>query len=83
VDIEASFFNHYNSVCQSLGFPSTVTASGIVTGTVEGNCLDFENAGHLKTHDNKNVLLNGNVCITDVDDEGNTTDGVIGTVPME
>ncbi|HEY6730654.1 MAG TPA: hypothetical protein VI039_06475 [Solirubrobacterales bacterium] len=81
VDIEAAFENHYNAVCQALGFPKSVTASGIATGVAEGNCLNFVNAGDLETAAGGKVLLNGQVCITDVDANGDTTDGVITLGP--
>lgn len=83
VDINAHFTNHYNATCQAFGLPATATAHGTATGTVEGNCLNFVNAGDMTTSGGQAVKLNGKVCMADVDAEGNTTEGVIGTVPME
>src|SRR5689334_4324020 len=77
VDISAHFTNHYNAVCQSLGFPASATAHGTATGTVEGNCLKFNNSGDMTTSGGAAVALTGKVCITDAEGEG-----VIGTTPM-
>ncbi|HEY6730653.1 MAG TPA: hypothetical protein VI039_06470 [Solirubrobacterales bacterium] len=77
-DLTAHFTYHYNAVCQALGFPAMATIKGVATAEMAGNCLQFSNSGDLTTGFNVPVTLNGQICLTDLDEEGEPTEEVMG-----
>ena len=65
----ANFTNHFSAGCQSIGFPSTITATATeagataqavnrVTGEEDELCLVFNESGHF----NNGVRIDGEVC---------------------
>jgi hypothetical protein len=67
VDLKhAQFTMHYNHVCQTLGFPATVTATGTATSVLnEAEEIEFNNAGDMTAAGGLvPVTLNGSMSIS-------------------